>query len=1641
MAELDAGTVVDGYYEILAAVGSGGLGTVYRARDVKDDSTVALKMLNIVEEETQRRFLREFNILSRIRHPRIVRSHRWGLYAGKPYFSMDYISGRPLSDLIACADDLERLRTAWLLSLIRQIGEGLAYIHEQGVVHRDLKPSNIMISEVEGEPEVTILDLGLARFRESRDQRVTPAGRPTGTVEYMSPEQIRARRTDQRSDLYSLGVILYEILTGKPPFTGENPASVMFQHLRDLPRPPRLITGGAPTRIEESVMKLLEKEPIDRYSSVESLLHDLSDRVEGAFDEEHRDAPVSIPTAQETGDAPISMPHAPVLQPQFQGRDREMKALREILRESVDGVGRMVLISGVAGIGKSQVLEEFQADARVHGMRVQTGRCYESGGPAFGPFLEMLRDIAEQPGVRGSDLEASVRRVLTQIERPAPADQPDPYPAMETLSELLGDLSRETPTLVCVEDLQWADDVTLRFLDFMRRDPDPMAFVFGLACRKVDEDPLPPGIDDLTKGPDVPGVVHLQLEPLEMEETGNLAASLLGEKAVPEEEARRIFRETGGNPLFVVELIRGSVEEGLIWRDSAGGWRWPESTEWPMPSGIMQAIELRLGRLRSAQRQALEYASIFRGAFSFALISQVWREDELQLLETLEGHVRLGLLKDLQDREGRYRFSHGLIQRAVYEGITENRRTLLHQEAGRALEPRFESGGTETLNELTFHFSRSNDLEKAVRYVSASGRLALRMCDFSRALEQFEAIIEKGAFSSDAQGGISRGSVAHLDFLCAYAEALSGCDRYKEARRELDQVMELVSDDTPAQRACALRMMGINHIHFGDYQVAESVLSEALEIFRLLGDDEYELNVLGLLSNLYFVLNDMKTAARYCQSAAEKCRELGGDVNEARALNYLAFAAQFTYRNERAKTLLESSLDLMDRGGDRVYRHSSLLLLGRVESRLGNFERAKEIFQELRDFWARRGSKSSEAGAHHRLGWIALEQGDTGSAETHARYAERLLSDGARQDQMYRAYGLLAETLAETARVEEALSWAERAWPGVEYGGNVRAIAWTAKAKSLAAAGRHDEVDSLFEHASEVQGSPDGLEQINLLVVAGAYYLERRRLADARRYLENAREAAERLNLRYYAGKAAALLERVTEDAALTLPAKEIAPALSEEHLLTLYEASEDLTSVLDLNVLLDRILDRLKKVSRAERVLIALRDEAAVNVEVARKHNLDDIATQKISQGVIKWAMDRNEPVLSLDARVDERFRQRASVTEYGIRSVLCVPLRHGESGVIGALYMDHRKLEDLFTERDRALLSAFGNLVSIAVVNARMFSQVRERALFLQSEFEGGTRLGELVGQSRVMQDVFKLVEVAAESDMTALIQGETGTGKELAARAIHARSKRETHSFLSANCAAMTHELLQSELFGHKRGAFTGASSDRKGLFLSADGGTVFLDEVGNASPRLQSSLLRVLQDGEIQRVGEADVRNVDVRVIAATNRDLEADVGNGLFREDLYYRLRVLQIEMPPLRRHVEDIPLLCEHILKRLCAEQKKAVPGFTVAAMRALMDHGWPGNVRELENEIRRAVALVEEGKEVSADLFSEKIVLPRQLGHGERSYFKSRVASLERRMIVDALDQCGGNITRAARQLGLSRNGLQKMMSRYGLRNDTNSE
>jgi two-component system response regulator HupR/HoxA len=303
-------------------------------------------------------------------------------------------------------------------------------------------------------------------------------------------------------------------------------------------------------------------------------------------------------------------------------------------------------------------------------------------------------------------------------------------------------------------------------------------------------------------------------------------------------------------------------------------------------------------------------------------------------------------------------------------------------------------------------------------------------------------------------------------------------------------------------------------------------------------------------------------------------------------------------------------------------------------------------------------------------------------------------------------------------------------------------------------------------------------------------------------------------------------------------------------------------------------------------------------------------------------------------------------------------------------------------------------------------------------------------LVGAGSGLQRPVELARKVLDGDTTVLLLGETGTGKELFAHLIHANGPRRAKPFVAQSCGALPDTLLESELFGHARGAFTGATGERKGLFEEADGGTIFLDEVGETSPAMQLRLLRVLQEGEVRRVGGAATRRVDVRVVAATNADLEADVAAGRFRRDLFYRLNVFPIPLPPLRDRAEDVPALAEHFLRQVCRRARRVVPAVGPEALRLLRAYPWPGNVRELENEIERAVALAEDGRPLGPAHLSERIASAADAGSSPPRTLNEAVEALKRRMIEDALRECGSK-TRAAEQLGLTRQSLQQMLRR----------
>jgi len=350
---------------------------------------------------------------------------------------------------------------------------------------------------------------------------------------------------------------------------------------------------------------------------------------------------------------------------------------------------------------------------------------------------------------------------------------------------------------------------------------------------------------------------------------------------------------------------------------------------------------------------------------------------------------------------------------------------------------------------------------------------------------------------------------------------------------------------------------------------------------------------------------------------------------------------------------------------------------------------------------------------------------------------------------------------------------------------------------------------------------------------------------------------------------------------------------------------------------------------------------------------------------------------------------------------------------------------LEKPFEQRS---LDVVKRLVERAIEHRRLRSENR----LLQSQLRSRYGFDRIVGQSAALRGALDLVERVADSDSTVLVTGESGTGKELIARAIHYNSARAERVLVTVNCGAIPEELLESELFGHVRGAFTNAVQHREGRFTTADGGTIFLDEIGDMSPNLQVKLLRVLQDRSFEPVGSSKTVRVDVRVIAATNQDLEQAIRRQSFREDLYYRLNVIPIEVPPLRRRKEDIPLLIEHFLERLNQDKGRAVEGFTAAALDRLLEHDWPGNVRELENLVERLVVLRGQGVIDEADLppsfrpatgsadgLAMPIVAPGGLP------FNEVIDRVETSMILQALEQTHWNKNRAAQLLGLNRTTL----------------
>jgi Nif-specific regulatory protein len=1725
---------------MIRSLGEGGMGSVWLAFDThQGERPVALKMLRpeAIGPGVVDLFRREFRAMTRLRHPNLAEVYDFGTAdgEGRHFLTMEYVPGRHFG-LLPRREVLDRFD-----DLAVQILRALDYIHARGVLHNDIKPQNI---QVRATYELKLLDFGLAH------DEAGPAGpEVSGTVHYIAPERFQGGPADARSDLYSLGVVLYEALTGRQPFAGDDPGRVIQEILRGDVPPPRVLAPDLPERVEAFLLALLARAPGDRPSSAGAALDRLN---------RGRPEPLGLDTPETRASF--------VTTGRFVGRDAELDSLLDLAAAHAAAPGddasgpRLILLRGPGGIGKSRLLRELRYRLQLQGIRNLTGRYYEDAGAPLEAVVEILR---QAPG--RENLPAPLWRVLERLlpseaaagrpaiaadaaaaGRPAPAagdrypggpPRPDPHPEtskeefIAAVADILDRLGAGEPGVLFLEDLHWCDAPGVLLLEhaLLRAGRGPWLFIGTLRDEEAAAGPVG---DLLRRAPTLERVRLMPLAPLTKEQVADLLASMVPFEERPDHLAGMLADRTDGNPLYLEELMKSLAEAGTL-RRRGDAWvaESPALEAVRLPDSLASAVVHRLAGLPPPERGLAELLAVFNRPVPAPLLARAAGLDEERTAALLGALDRLRLAGVEPQRSGPplASLSHSRIRDAIYGDIAQPRRRDLHREAGRALEEAHRDALDQVVEELAHHFASAGDRERAADYCTRAARRAMDLYTIRRAIRFGERALEfvpaedtarrleilrllTEARSSDtlepetslryarllhdtahqagdaatevhalrhqawalgmmgdtasaaetARRGVALGRQAGalLDAawcLNALGVMLARQGRHEEARGFLEEACDLAdrSAASPGERTPLLANRALNLLGLGDTEQAGRVLRQVVDFTRERGPAR---TYYGNLANLGLAAGetDLPAAVRTIEEVVAWAREHGAFQDLTESLGNLVIFRWLGGRPDLAILAAREERTIRDHFADAAGWLPTLDWLGRIETGLGRprdgigrHEPGLETARELGDrrqegfFVAALGADHAALGDAGRAEALGREAAAIGREIGHRRITARGLmlqaaGEAARGDRKAVAATVRALTRIEarylrhydrldlhlalgrcalaTGRPDDARREARAGIAASETGGfrehlwRFHALAGEAQsAKSLDEAAR----DSYNAALAVIRGIAADIEDA---AVRDEYVNESRRREIGQRAAGTAPLADQAVTLVTSASPSGA-------DAAAGAGRGDAVKVLT-----TVYEITQIINSILDLRELLNKVMDLAIDSVGAERGLVFLYRSETDEMDMVVARNMEHQTIKdahEYSRSILK-EVGRGRSILSVDAIADERFKRYQSVAAFQIRSLMCVPLRM-RSRIIGTVYVDTRRPGVVFAEDDLRFLEAFANQAAIAIENARLYEQVRQENRYLREAVQERYGYENIVGRSARMREVFALLSRVSPTNLTVLIRGESGTGKELVARAIHHNSPRRDRRFFSENCAALTDTLLESELFGHVRGAFTGADASRKGLFELADGGTLFLDEVGDMSLAMQSKLLRVLQEGEIRPIGGETTRRVDVRIVSATNRDLEALVREKKFRQDLYFRLNVFSVRLPALRERRDDIPLLVDHFLAKLARDNDTPRLRVDPGLMALLTRYDWPGNVRELENQICKM------------SLFVTGEVLTRDAAaHDPEFYAKIAVTSrgVETHLSADdvraALRDTGGNRERAADLLGVSRATLFRKLKQF---------
>ena len=1596
--------VIEARYTGIRPAGAGSQGDVFCANDSEaNDAPVALKWVS--RPEARATAIQEFAHLASVSHPGLTRVLRMHEGATGICLVSAFVTGRPAAahyqDVPADA------RPRFLLAIADAMASALGHLHSQGLVHGDVKPDHIVCPAVGSQPAI-LLDLGLARSAGLGDVRGTPL--------YMAPEALSGH-IDSQADLYSLGVSLIEIAIGEAVFQdcGDGVYSAILEGV--LPGVSEQLSRALPKALVTLLCSMIEVDRGRRPSGMSALRAHIRRVAES----------LGIRVDPLQGEVPT------LLSSEFFGRDAEVARLVEMVRSiaTPEAKGILCEVSGAAGSGRSRCITEALLRAQVLGAqeglpcpRIRTvamPSVWPAATPSAAAFLASHASGDTPIVLVCSFIAATTLFELREARLPN---------ALLLIAEVEEQLANG-PNCIAMPPLSLADcELLCRSLsaspppsDWIRRAatlaqhlPGPLGELLRAASSL---DPLHEKSPDALLHDD--GLTNALLR--RVKNLGRDAAALLEVLAVA---ARPLAWDTATQLLGASDEAMASASQELA---QAGLVQFANGTMRCASANYAKSIDAHLptSRRKSLHRQVLSICTN---------LSRTERAGHLLVVGPTAEAASVSLEAiELENRDGNAgaALSLCLASGSVMRGKNISVHAALTAEIALA------TGDYDLAEEFAKKAQRSRSHEIRLRATAALARCAQHRGDVRESVALLRELASEAPNDGDAGSALAKALLALGDL----PEAMT------EARRSL------ALSTTSAARFAATEIIGLAQLYAGNLQASDSAFAE-LQSFAEESDSERLLGrALGLQGMAAQKHSKLESAAQLYAKAAKHSDRSGAihagavfRLNGATALQRLA-------RYSEALAVHESAYLALARSGTPFELAAAHCNRGNLLLTLGEFASARRQAEEAERLAARAKEPRISFFVHLLHGEICEREHHEETALGHYETAEALGAQHGLSDTIY-ASMRLAEWHArakngKAASLIEALTSDSEEHQGEILSCKARvALATATVSRSL--------VSALEAQLAETQANGDlDLRWRSAVLLARTFAA----LGDAVQSSDAATRAqailAEVTALcpeAYRNGLARhpeALALASLRDAARPREAMtQSAEALPLRRLLAL---SRKLNSEQRIEPLLDEIIDTAVELSRAERAFLLLRNsEGVLQFRVARNMGGEELGSQEqLSTSIAERVAATGQVVMTVDAEADQRFGGSQSVAALQLRSILAVPFRVKDR-IVGTLYLDHRFRRSAFDEAAVDVVRELADIAAVAIENARLTRENRNRQEEIRdlnakledklqstevqlartrAQVPGARASGAfdaIIGRSKPMRELLAIAERAAACALPVVIHGESGTGKELLARAIHTESARSANAFVPINCGAVPDSLLEAELFGFTRGAFTGAERGKRGLFEVADGGTLFLDEIADTSLAMQSKLLRALQEGEIRPLGAEEVRHVDIRVLCASNKDLWQEVLAGRFREDLYYRLKVLELRIPSLRERREDIPGLATHLVS--------AKHQLSESALRLLQAYDWPGNVRELENELARASAMADT-ECISAEHLSVQVMPKAKTADAPADTdlrLKPQVETLERRLVEAAMAQTENNQSKAATLLGLSRYGLQKKLQRYGI-------